>query len=368
MNQYKFTILPVLLLVSLLLCSCDQDAPKRSVIQKVTWYEIAPFIQNTPTYAGTVQAHIETEQAFQILGKIISRRVDVGDIVHQGDILAEIDPTSVQLSVINAQAQLSSALATLNNALLTEQRKRKLVEKSLISQENYDSAEQALQTAKANKQKAKADLDRLKEHLNYTQLTASFDGVIIAVNAEIGQTVKAGQPAFTLAQLEQRDAVIDVPGTLLPKLHPHSAFSVSLQLDKSIQTQGQIRESDPEADPYTRTHQLKIAIDNAPEVFRIGALISVSLNQNYQQSQSGNMIVPNSALLHIDKTNGQASVWVIDPTEFTVSLQTIQIGTTQNNAQFINVLSGLNTGDRIVVSDIQSLSEGQKIALGQRMQ
>ncbi|KAA0678933.1 biotin/lipoyl-binding protein, partial [Neorhizobium sp. P12A] len=106
------TALPLLLSVSLL-ASCDQNsvAAEQAAPRPVKVVVAAAEQDKVPSLPGVVRARIETDLAFRVLGRIASRKVDVGDLVHKGDVLAEIDPLSLQLAVRSAEADLRNAQA-----------------------------------------------------------------------------------------------------------------------------------------------------------------------------------------------------------------------------------------------------------------
>ncbi|MEI7209400.1 efflux RND transporter periplasmic adaptor subunit [Pectobacterium carotovorum] len=366
MKRYKFIFYSFLMIFPFL-SACDQHSEKGVPLRQVVWCTAMAPPEVISVFAGTIQSSVETELAFRTLGRVISRKVDVGDIVRKGDVLAEIDALSLKQSVINAEAQLLSSQAILRNAVLTEKRKRVLSTTFAISAAEYDLAEQALKAAQADVEKSQANLDKAREQLGYTTLNAEFDGVITSTLAEIGQTVGAGQTVLKLSRLDQRDAVIDVPGLLLPTFITGEHFSVSLQLDDTISTTGIIREVGPEADSSTRTHRVKISIDNAPEIFRIGALVKVSAD-SLDPEENTVVVLPVKALFQNSDKGGQARVWVIDPDKNTVSLRSIMTESYSANAAYIRVLQGVRVGEKVVASGVDNLSEGQKIVLGQRTQ
>lgn len=364
MRRYVSSFIPLLVMTCLLLSACDQYSEKNTALRQVIWTTAEAVPLSDTFFAGIVQPHIETELAFRTVGRVISRKVAVGDVVHKDEVLAEIDPLPQQQSVINAEAQVRSAQAQLRNAELTEQRKRALSARFVISKEEYDLARQVLATTQANVDKARANLDKVREQFRYTKLNADFDGVITSTSVEIGQTVQAGQTVLTLASLEQRDAVIDIPGSKLPAITSDAHFLVSLQLDETIRTTGVIREVGPEADSSTRTHRVKIAIDNASAVFKIGALVTVCTDSS--ETQSSIVVLPAQSLYQKSEIDGRAQVWTVDPEKNTVALKSILIDPHSLNARYIRVLQGLNIGEKVVVSGVDKITEGQQITLGQR--
>lgn len=312
-----------------------------------------------PSLPGVVRARIETDLAFRTLGRMVSRKVDVGDLVHKGDVLAEIDPLSLQLAVKSAEADLRNAQAQLENAATTETRKRRLVQSNAASIADHDLAEQQLKSATANAAKATASLAKANEQLGYSQLRAEFDGVVTATFVEMGQTVSAGQPVLKLARLEQRDVVVDVPEAQFSNIRLDDRFNVALQLDSRIRAIGVVREIAPQADPNTRTYRLKIAIDQAPDIFRLGAVVTATpLGEERKQA----IALPVSAIRSED---GAIQVWVVDRSTATVVPRAVELDGPASNARSVRVLSGLREGEEVVIAGIDELVDGQKVKLGQ---
>jgi RND family efflux transporter MFP subunit len=341
-----------------LLSGCGQSSPAEDGGLRPVKSVVAKAEQSARlSFAGTVQARVETSLGFRTLGRVLSRKVDVGDLVRKGDVLAEIDPLALQLAVTGSEADLRNAEAQLQNAELTEKRKRMLAARNVGSVADLELAEQGLKSAEANVAKAQASLDKAREQLGYAQLKAEFDGVVIATSVEVGQTVTTGQPVLTLAQLGPRDVVVDIPEAQLGPLRLGSRFTVALQLDDALRTSGILREIGPEADADTRTHRLKIAIDDAPEVFRLGSVVTVAA----MSDQPGSTIVlPSSAI--VDK-GGKENVWVIDSTKHTVSLRPVRLDAQSAGIPRVRIVSGLLEGEEVAVAGVNELSEGQKVRL-----
>ena len=141
-----------------------------------------------------------------MLGRIIARNVDVGDLVEKGQAIARIDPLPYQLAVRAAAADLATAKSQLEKASAQRDRTRMLVEKKASPQADLDIAQAAMDTAAASVRQAAAQLAKAKEQLSYTTLTADIDGVVTSVDAEVGQ-IKAtgGETDEPLARLTLRN-------------------------------------------------------------------------------------------------------------------------------------------------------------------
>ncbi len=354
------TSLPLLLSVSLL-AGCDQSsvAGEETAPRPVKVVMAAAEQDKIVSLPGVVRARIETDLAFRTLGRMVSRKVDVGDLVHKGDVLAEIDPLTLQLAVKSAEADLRNAQAQWANAATTETRKRRLLQSNAASIADHDLAEQQLKSATANVAKATASLAKAREQLGYAELKAEFDGVVTATSAEMGQTVSAGQPVLKLARLEQRDVVVDVPEAQFSNMRLGDRFNVALQLDGRIQATGVVREIAPQADPNTRTYRLKIAIDQAPDIFRLGAVVTATPLVGERKQA---IALPLSAIRHKD---GASQVWVVDRATAQVALRPVELEGPGSAPRSVLVQSGLREGEEIVIAGVDELTDGQKVQLGQ---
>jgi membrane fusion protein, multidrug efflux system len=354
------TSLPLLLSVSLL-AGCDQNsvAGEQPGPRPVKVVIAAAERSQAPSLPGIVRARIETDLAFRTLGRMVSRKVDVGDLVHKGDVLAEIDPLSLQLAVKSAEADVRNAEAQLENAATTEMRKRRLMQNNAASVADHDLAEQQLKSATANAAKATASLAKAHEQLGYSGLRAEFDGVVTATFVEMGQTVSAGQPVVKVARLEQRDVIVDVPEAQFNNIHMGDCISVALQLDQRFRANGTVREIAPQADPNTRTYRLKVALDQAPDIFRLGAVVTATWLADERKRL---IALPVSA---IRSEGGAVEVWVVDRSTATVAPRAVELDTPASDAPSVRVLSGLREGEEIVVAGVDELTDGQKVKLEQ---
>lgn len=352
--------LTALLMASTLLAACQKEeevvVEPRPVLFIVARSEPVAEL----TLPGTVQARVETEFGFRILGRIVARNVQTGDLVKKGDVLAAIDPLALELAVKSAQSDLANSEAQFANALTTEERQKTLFERQSGAKAAYETAELDRKTAQAAVAKAKANLDKANEQLGYSRILAEFDGVVTATSAEVGQVVSAGQGVATVARPEERDAVIDVPEAFGSQLQPGSTFLVSLQLDPNVQAKGIVREIAPEADGATRTRRTKLTLVDPPEVMRLGSVITATA-----MTESGSAIrVPWSSI----RTEGQEHfVWIVDASEKKVFSRPVTLEGVPVPEGDVTVTEGIEPGDRVVVAGVNKLEEGQSIRIDQEM-
>ena len=340
---------------ALVIAGCKEQARTDEPVRPVLSLVLKAVPPASALAVGTVQPRYHTDLAFRVLGRLIARPVNVGDMVREGQMVAAIDPTALELAVHSARADLSKAQAALENASAIEERKRILLKSDATTQQTLDDAEQVRAGAQASTARAQANLTKAIEQLGYAQLKADFGGVVTAVSANVGQVVSPGQTVVTVARPDIREAVVDIGEDFPVPLTIGLPFTVSLQLLPSVQVQGQIREIAPQADPVTRLRRVRIALDRPPESFRLGSTVTARLSHG----EPSIVQIPASAVL---KQDGKTFVWAVEPRNDTVSLCKVDLSEDEHG---IRLTGGLDAGARIVTAGIHSLRQGQQVRVQQ---
>jgi membrane fusion protein, multidrug efflux system len=341
--------------ISLFTGGCNETTTPQQPVRPVLSVLVEPSQSTSTTAVGTVEPRYKTDLSFRVLGRLIARPVNVGQTVDKGQMVAAVDPTVLELAVQSAKADLARSQAELANASATEKRQRWLVALNSASKESLDNAVQIRSSAEASVARAKAGLTKAIEQLGYAQLKADFAGVVTAVSTDVGQVVSVGQTVATVARPNIREAVVDIGSDFPVPLRIGLPFRVSLQILPTVHIGGQIREIAPQADPVTRTQRVRIALNDPPDTFRLGATVTASLASGEEPI----LRVPASALLTQD---GDSFVWVVDTATQTVSLRKIDIAGDPNG---IRVTGGLSAGTRIVTAGVHSLKPGQRVRIDQ---
>jgi membrane fusion protein, multidrug efflux system len=350
------TIIIAQLLVPLLVTAgCKQDTHVAEPVRPVISTVVEPTRSGNFAVVGTVQPRFKTDLGLRVLGRLIARPVNVGDLVAEGQTVAAIDPTALELAVRAARAKLMKNQAQFANASATEQRKRILIVSDATTRQTLDDAVQSRASAEASVASAEANLAKAIEQLGYAQVKTEFAGVVTAVGAEVGQVVPPGHSVVTIARPDIREAVVDIGPEFPVPLRVGLPFNVSLELLPAVQAAGQIREIAPQADPVTRTRRVRIALNDPPASFRLGSTVTVKLSHD----QSSILRVPASAVLSKD---GATFVWVVDLPASTVSLRKVDLAADDAD---LRVIDGLVAGTRVVTAGIHSLKEGQKVRIEQ---
>lgn len=342
-------------LIAATIAGCDKPAPPVSqarpvrtvVVQRQAAGEIVSL-------TGQVRAKEQVNLAFRLDGRVIERRVSVGDAVTAGQVVARLDGRNQENALQSAQANLLSAEAVLTQARLTFGRQQELLKGGWTTRAKFDEAQQALTTAEAQVTSAQAQLRFAHDQVGYTVLLADAPGVVTAVGAEPGEVVSPGRMVVQVAQQGGRDAVFDVPEQLI-RTGPHDPLvDIALSNDPQVGANGRVREVAPQADPATRTFQVKVAIINPPDTMRLGATVTGRI----RLAAPAGVELPASALT---EANGDPAVWVVDPKSLVVSLRTVKVA--QHDPATVVISEGLNPGEVVVTAGVQTLHPGQKVRL-----
>ena len=147
------------------------------------------------TASGALNPVINVQVGSQISGLIKKLNVDFNSKVKAGDIVAEIDPATYQTRLLQAEADLSSAMASLQLAEVNAKRATSLFNEKLVSESEYDTAQANLTQAKAQVQTRKAQVNSAKVDLERCTIVAPIDGIVIDRKVDVGQTVAASMNA-----------------------------------------------------------------------------------------------------------------------------------------------------------------------------
>lgn len=354
MKKQSIYLLIILLLCTSLFTGCGKNVQNDDntvyvKTQKVTY----GAVNDEDTYSGTVKGRYETNLSFQVGGKILSRNINVGDKVSAGDVLMTIDDRDVKQNVNAYAAQVASAKSQMDLAQSNLARFQKLYAANAISAQELDQYQNAYNNAVAAYDQANAQLDQSENSLGYTELIINNDGVISAINAEVGQVVAAGQTVATIVQDGDREIEIAIPENKIQSISVGQNAIVTFWALNNTQVQGVVREISPVADPVARTYKVRIAMSNMPQNVQLGMTASVA----FMMSGAGNTVtLPLSAIY---QTGDTPQVWLVDGD---MKLQLKEVNIVAWGKDDVEV-TGLNQDDTVVTAGVHKLYEGEAVKL-----
>ena len=335
----------------LALTACQESQTLSAPIRPAQVWEVNEQNNATPlSYSGEIKARVEADLAFRVAGKLTQRQVDVGDEVTQGQVLASLDTTDLQLNRQAALASVQAARSEVDTAKGEWERNRALFEKNFISKAALDTYQNRINAAKANLSAAQAQLDLAQNQAAYTELHADQAGIITAVMVETGQVVAAGQAVLHIAYAGEREVQIRLGENTAKNLSVGTLVSVSLWAQPAQIFQGKVREIAPAVD-VTRSFLVKISLLNPPATLPLGVTADVRLPQTHADNTHW---LPASTLFQEAQ---QTAVWVVDANQ-QVKTQAVEVLAYHENGITVK---GLSKGTRVIAAGVHQLSAGQTI-------
>jgi RND family efflux transporter MFP subunit len=249
---------------------------------------------------------------------------------------------------------VAAARAAVTQASNRFERQETLLGQGWTTRAQFDDAEKTRATAAAQLDSAEAQLKAAEDQVSFTDLEADAPGIVTATGAEPHEVVQAGQMIIRLARESGRDGVFDVPAQILRSIPADATIEVRLADDPTVRAVGRVRTVAPQADPTTRTFEVKVGLTGPPETMRLGATV----NGQVELDMLTAIEIPASALT---KTNRQPAVWIVDPANLSVSLRNVEV--TRFDPTSVLISEGLDVGDVVVTAGVQALHPGQKIRL-----
>jgi len=353
-RSFISTLIASGLAASLAACQPEVDAaiPQARPVRTVTVEKREAGVPITLT--GRIEAEDEVTLAFRIAGRVLENSGALGDRLEPGQVVARLESQNELNALRAAQAGLAAAQGQLTQAQNHFERQDTLLKQGWTTRANHDQAKQALQTAQSQVEAAEAQLKTAHDLVSFTVLKADAPGVLTEIGPRQGAVVQAGQMIVRVARKDGRDAVFDVPAQMIRSAPRDPEIMISLTDDPTVMTRGRVREVAPQANPVTRTFEVKVGLIDPPPAMRLGATVTGRM-----QTPSGPITeVPATALTRF---NEQPAVWVVDPSTRTVSIRNVDV--LRFDQATVAVSQGLDTGEIVVTAGVQALHPGQQVRL-----
>jgi RND family efflux transporter MFP subunit len=341
--------------VTLALAACNeastsenQPAPARAVLVQPVHYTSEAGQRG---FVASIRPRIEADHGFRVTGKVAARKVEMGQLVRAGDVLATLDPTDFRLQLEQAQAELSAAHVAQDQTAADELRTAQLRKAGWAAQAVYERQQTAAEEARGRHSRADRAVELARNALDYTTLRADADGVVTATFVEPGQVATAGQPAIRIARLAEKEAVVALPETFIEQARNGEA-SLTLWSQPGKVWHVRLRELSPVADAATRTYAARFSILDADESVALGMSATLTIVAPHDQAIAR---VPLSAVFN----QGQGSaLWTVGA-DNQITPRPVHI--LSYDARDALVTEGVSENDRIVTLGVQRLEPGQKV-------
>ena len=323
---------------------------------------------NGPSYVGVVEEREATAVSFTTMGVIKRMLVNEGQLVHRGQLLAEIDATSSNNGVEIAQAATRQANDMVKQAEDTYAQAKDAYDRMKILHDNgslpeikwveietqIKQAETALNTARAGVKQAQATEQIARKGVADTRLTAPVSGVIGKRQLNVGETALPSQAVVTILDINTVKVKVSIPEAELSNITSATQSWIAVEAINQRFNGGRI-EKGVEADVMTHTYDIRIHVANTGHKLLPGMAATVQF-PGVHAGAATSVNVPITAVQ--SRPGGSHFVWVVDASN-TAHRAEVAIGRTMGS--HIAVTSGLRDGDRIVTEGYQKLSEGTKV-------
>jgi RND family efflux transporter MFP subunit len=296
---------------------------------------------------GSVQAVRQATLAAQVSGNVVQLAVKAGDRIKAGQLVARIDAREAQAEVQRAEAGVAQAEGVLRNARLAAERQRNLRGAGFVSQAAQDAADTELATAQAGLQQARAALAQASLARGFATLSAPFDAVVLATQAEAGDLALPGRAIATVYAPGALRAVVQLPASMAPIARAAVRVRVLLPDGSTVEPVRQTLLSS--ADPVAQTLEWRLDLPSGPDAGLVpGKALRVRVDGATVVSAPRVVTVPSASVL---RRGELTAVYVAQGAQFV--LRAVRIGATQGDSA-LAVLAGLKPGERIAVDAVRA--------------
>ena len=305
-------------------------------------------VDQTYPAEGVVEAVRQSTVAAQVPGRIVELRVDAGQMVVKGQVLARIDEREAAQAAAASEAQTARAEADLANSRVNYERTKRLVEQKFVSQAALDKAHADYKSAQAQSEAVRAGALQAGAAKSHTVITAPFSGIVSARLVQVGEMAVPGREIVTLYDPKGLRVVANIPQARLAEVRANAA-AVTASIEMPGQwVKGKAVTVLPSAD--ARTHTTLVRVDLPVEVK--GAYPGMFARVHFATGRTSKLLIPASALVYRSEVAGAYVVGEKGEIRF----RQLRLGEAAG-AEGIEVLAGIARGERVALDPVAALAQ-----------
>jgi multidrug efflux system membrane fusion protein len=334
--------------------SVDSSADRQpeAVVRNVRVQEVrGDGAVSESSYTGVVRARYESDLAFRVGGKVVSRHVELGERVKAGQPLFQLDPEDYELALKAAEADLAAAEAEVEYATAHEARLQRVLQlhRAATSATEVEKARADRDMAVGRRDRSLKAFALARNRLSYCTLTADTDGIVTKLPGEAGLVVVEGQPVARLARDGGMEAVVSLPENRVEAARTALA-RVTLWSAPGVSFPAVLREVSPSADPLTRTYQARFALPGVGPGVELGMTATVYLTP---ADSTPGFVLPLSSLL---RQSDRPAVWVVGREAGRPTLAPVEVR--EYRQESVVIAAGVKPGDLVVTAGVQKIDPG----------
>jgi len=345
MSFSKFTVQRMyvpLVLVAFVLSGCSKRASTSPPAPAVTVLQLAPRgFADEISASGAIEAIDKTELGFMVGGRLKSIEVEDGASVEAGQLLARLDDADYRRELAIAEAKLAETQSR-------EARLRQMHDLGSLTATDFEKITAALAQAQSA-----AELARRR--VSYSELHAPFAGRVTRHPVSIGTVVAPGMPICSVLAPAPVWAVLSVPEVDAVRIQSGQTAHVRLAALERTETTSTVESVLPQADPMTRSFNVKIRLPNSDLAFRPGNVVTATIAVGPERSV---LTINPAAVQHFP--DGALYVWVVDREKHSVTRRIVSVGRVRDTE--VEITAGLSAGEWIVTRTDAPLFDGMQVA------
>ncbi|HHP7242729.1 MAG TPA: efflux RND transporter periplasmic adaptor subunit [Cyclobacteriaceae bacterium] len=303
-------------------------------------------------YSGSVESYDQSLLSTKVMGQIKSLDYEEGDRVRKNEIIVRIESSDLIAKRSQLDANLDQAKANLQNTSTNYERIKNLYEKKSATQKELDDITTALTSAKAQVSSLESAIEEIKVLLSYTLLKAPFDGYITKKFVHEGSMANPGQPIVAIESTDRLKVVAKVPESEVVYFKNGQVLDVVFKAINA-EMKGTVRNINPSSNFSGNQYAVNIAIEESNLQLKPGMFAEVNL-VTYENQQ---ISLPRQALVKKGQLDG---VYTVNP-DNKAMLRWIRTG--KSNGEQVEILSGLDIGERYITYSEGRIENGQQVAI-----
>ena len=352
---WAFALLGLLATTGAAACVTDnepvaQDVVSRAPVAVDTAIAEIVEVPLVSTATGSAEPWRRVSPGTKLLGRVSEVLAREGDRVEEGQLLATLESRDLEAAVVQARASVTMAEANLENAEAQHRRMIDLHEQKSVTDKNLEDATAGFRVARASLELARANLAAAEVTISYAEVHTPVSGWVITRLVETGDMSAPGAPMFVIEDLSRIKVRVTVPEAEVTSLEVGSSADVFIEV-LGEKREAKIDRIMPAGDRATRTFAIQLLLNNPDGAIRSGMFARVEFTHGKRAA----LIVPETAIVR----RGQLEGILVVGSEGAAHLRWVKLGRHLDTG--VEVLSGLETGDRYLTSPPANVGDGAPV-------